>query len=103
MGGPRQAVIVLQTCNQGVMNLAQDLNELNLTYLTSHEKWRIVTVMQHTQQLFVDGLRTSTDRTQDQLLHASEVLNALKFILRHQEMYGPLVFPKIQTVDIFND
>ena len=101
VGGHRQSVIVLQTSNADVMDLAQCLNDDQNR--TAMEKWMYVAYLQNAQRLNVEGLRGSTDRTPDQLANATQVLNAIMFIHRHQELYGPDVFPNIQVVDIFND
>ena len=98
--GPRQSVIVLQTSNAFVTDLAQCMNDSNRTAL---EKWMHMAYLQTAQRSVVEELRANPDRNPDELASAMQVLNAIIFIRRHHERYGPDVFPNTQVVDIFND
>ena len=99
-GDPRPSVIVLQTSNADVMDLAQCLND---STRTAFEKWMHMAYLQTDQRSVVETLRANHLRNPDELACAIQVLNAITFIRRHHERYGPEVFPNIQVVDIFND
>ena len=97
---PRQSVIVLQSSHEDVIDLANCLNDMHRTAM---ETWMHVAYLQIAEELVVEELRAATTRSPDQLAMATQVLNAIMFIHRHKELYGPEVFPKIRVVDIFND